>query len=148
LEADGHARRAAETREALSLFLHVAVFAEPAHHFGEDARGVLVRRMRDAVVHPLALAPRRDEARTPQVREVARNLRLVHAEHLHEEADADLARRHQVQEAQTRPVGQRPEEQFHLSFLLRHPQSTPAVFSQLPRRGFAAQAGACRATRP
>ena len=90
-QTDGRARRAAEVLQAREVFLHLAVFAEPRHDFREDLRGARVFRRGDAVVHPLALAARGDDARAAQVREVSRNLRLVHPQNFHEEADADLA---------------------------------------------------------
>src|SRR5688500_7363708 len=150
LQAHGQARRAADGLHPRAILLHLALLAEPRQDLREDARGVRLGRLSDAVVHPLAVAPRRDDARAAQVREVARNLRLALAEHLDEEADADLARRQQVQEPQPRAVGQSPEEQLHLRFpriLFRHPQSTPTTLLRRSNRTVSRQRPRRRPTR-
>src|ERR1051326_6022424 len=147
LKSDGESRRAAEVLEPREVFLHLAVFANPGHDFREDLRGARVFGRHDAVVHPLAFTSRRDDPGASQVREVSRNLRLVHPQHFDEVADADLAPAHQVQQAQTSPVGQSLEEQFHLARLLRHPYSTPTTSLRRSNRTVSRQRPPSRPTR-
>jgi hypothetical protein len=71
----------------------------------------------DAVVHPLALAPRRHNPRPPQVRQVPRDLRLPLLQYLHEVADTNLAPVHQVQQPQPRAVCQRRKQRHQIQTL-------------------------------
>ena len=69
---------------------------------------------RDAVVHPLALAPRLDDPRAAQVGQVAADLGLRLLQNFHEVADAQLLVAHQVEQAQARGISQRLEEALHV----------------------------------
>ena len=108
---DGGLGGAADFDEALAVALHFGVLVEPGAEFCEDAGGVGVCGLDEAVVHPLAFAAGGDDAGAAEVGEVARNLGLACAEHGDEEADADLVVAHQIYQSQARAVGQRPEEQ-------------------------------------
>ncbi len=74
----------------------------------------------DPIVHPLSLAPRRDNARAAKVRKVSGHLRLGSAENLDKIADADLLISHQVQEAEPRVVAESLEEPLNIECLFRH----------------------------
>lgn len=65
---------------------------------------------RYAVAHPLSIFSRVDDARSPQVGEVAADLRLAKLQRLHEIANAHFALSDQAQDAQARRVGERPEQ--------------------------------------
>ncbi len=69
-----------------------------------------MRRQDDAIVHPLAFAPRGNNAGIAQVCEVARNFGLRRVENLYKVADADFAISHQVKQAEPRGVAERLEE--------------------------------------
>jgi len=66
-------------------------------------------------VHPPSLAPRRDDASAPQIREVARNLRLTDPEHAYEVADANFAVGDQIQQAETRGIGEGAKQMIERS---------------------------------
>jgi len=66
----------------------------------EDLRCADMRGHHDAVVHPLTLAPGRDDAGVPQIRKMAGNLWLRCAQNFNEIADADFLLSHEVEEAQ------------------------------------------------
>ena len=70
----------------------------------------MLRRHDDAVVHPLAVAPGRNDAGMAQIREMPGNLRLRPAQNLHEVADANLLLSHQVEQPETRVVSERLKE--------------------------------------
>ncbi len=57
-----------------------------------------VGRHDDAVEHPLAFAPGRDDARVAQVGEVTRDLGLGTSQDLYEVADTDFLLSHEVEE--------------------------------------------------
>jgi hypothetical protein len=65
-------------------------------------------------VHPLALAPRTNDACPSQVGQVAGNLRLGAAKNLDEVANADFLVAHQVQQAQSGFVSQRLEKSLEV----------------------------------
>ena len=102
--------RAAGLREPRAVRLHGLFFLEPAQRLPQDLRSPDVRRHHDPVVHPLSLAPRRDDARAAKVGEVPGDLRLRPAKNLHEVADANLLIAHEVQEPEPRVVSERLKE--------------------------------------
>jgi hypothetical protein len=65
---------------------------------------------RYAVADPLSIFSRVDEARSPQVGEVAADLRLAQLQRLHEIANANLTFSDQAQDTQTGGVGESPEQ--------------------------------------
>src|SRR6202023_1195825 len=118
--------------------LHRRILAHPVQRLPQDLRGPDMRRHDDAVVHPLALAPRRHNPGTPQVRQKPRDLGLRLAQDLDEVADADLLIPHQVQEAQPRVVTQRLEKPLYVEGRLpRHAAIIYALTHVLSRDTFA-----------
>lgn len=107
-------RGAAGLRETRPVSLHRLVFLQPLKCLTEYLRGASVRRHDDAVVHPLALTPGRDDAGIPQICEMAGDFWLRHAENLHEVADADFLLAHQVEEPETRVVAKCLKELLHV----------------------------------
>ena len=71
-------------------------------------------------MHPQAIPPGVDEAGTPQVGQVPRDLRLRYPETLVDVADAHLAGQEQAQDAQPRRVTQRLKQPFDLDDPLVH----------------------------
>ena len=69
---------------------------------------------------PQSVAPRFDQARPSQVREVPRRLGLRNLQALVDVADADLAGQQQPEDPQPGRIGQRLEQAFHLDQLLSH----------------------------
>jgi len=76
----------------------------------KDIGGCRLARDGETVVHPAAVAPRRDDARPTQVCEMTRDFRLADPEDADEVADADLAIRDEIQEAEARGIRQRAKE--------------------------------------
>ncbi len=93
-------RRTTGLRESRTIRLHRLIVLEPAQCLFQDLRGTDVRRHHDPVMHPLSLAPCRDDARATKVSEVSGDLGLGSAENFDEIADANLLIAHQVQEAE------------------------------------------------
>jgi hypothetical protein len=60
----------------------------------------------DAVVHPLPFSPRADDTGVTEIGEMTGYLGLALFQYLHEVADADLSAVHQVEQPETRAVGQ------------------------------------------
>jgi hypothetical protein len=106
----GYARGAARTLEGLTIALHLPVDSERVEEAIENASLSPIRRPDDAVVHPLSVAARLDDAGASQIREMPRDLRLRLVQHLDEVTHADLTFSHQIQEAQTRAITERLEE--------------------------------------
>jgi hypothetical protein len=77
----------------------------------EDAGGGLVSGREQAIVHPLALPPRRNDPCPAEIGEMSRYFRLVDAKDSDEIADADLSVGDEVQQTKARGVGERPEKQ-------------------------------------
>ena len=90
--------------------LHPLVGAQRGQNGVKYGSGGDIREREDAVVHPLALASRRDDTCFPQIGQMPGDLRLAQAQNFDKVADADLVAGHQVQEAQPGGVGQRREE--------------------------------------
>ncbi len=109
---DGRLRSTTGGHEPGAIALHLGVGGHPlpevAHDLGRDR----IRRLRDAIMDPLAVSSRRDDARPSKVRQMARNLRLALAERFDEKADADLVVADHVQEPQSRSVAKRLKEAF------------------------------------
>jgi hypothetical protein len=79
-------------------------------HGGRDRIG----QGRQAVVNPEPVPPSRDEARAPQIGEMARRLRLGNVEAAVDMADADFTGRKETENAKPRSVGESLEERFEL----------------------------------
>jgi hypothetical protein len=111
--AGGHdefLRGAAGAIEFDQVNLHLLVRGQRGEDGGENGGGSLVGRRHDAVVHPLALAARGDNAGVAQVGQMAGDLGLAMTENFDKEADADFAAAHEVEQAQACGVGQRRKE--------------------------------------
>jgi len=76
----------------------------------KDLGGRRLARRRETIVHPAAVAPRLDDARPAQVRQMARDFRLADPQDSDEVADAHFAVGDQIQEAETRGIGERAKE--------------------------------------
>lgn len=113
-------RRTTGLRESRSIRLHRLIVLEPAQGLFQDLRGPDVRRHHDPIVHPLSLAPCRDDARAAKVSEVSGNLWLGPAQNFHEVADANLLISHQVKEAEPRVITESLEEPLDIECLFRH----------------------------
>jgi hypothetical protein len=77
-------------------------------------------RQHDPIVHPLSLAPCRDDARAAKVSEVPGDFRLWAAENLDEVADANFLISHQVQKAEPCVLAESLEESLDIECLFRH----------------------------
>ena len=82
--------RATNLQELLAVPLKLRMFRQRCADLAKDARGMFVRGFSETVVHPLAFAPRADDAGAPQVSQMTRNLWLADLQNYHEEADANL----------------------------------------------------------
>jgi hypothetical protein len=69
-------------------------------------------------VHPLPLAPRRDDASAAEVSQMSGNLGLRAAQNLHKITDTDLLISHEIQKPETGVVTESLEEAFHVKALL------------------------------
>jgi hypothetical protein len=109
-ELNNFFRRTVGADEFGSLGLHLFITFKRnqygAEHGGDGGVGWHV----DAVVHPLSLAPRRNNAHVSQVSQMAGYFGLALAQDFDKVADADLMADHQVQKAQTGCIGQRRAE--------------------------------------
>jgi len=65
-----------------------------------------------AVVHPAALAPRRDDTCPAQVGQVARDFWLAYSQNFYEVANANFLVGNEIEQAQARAVGQGAEEKL------------------------------------
>jgi len=81
-------------------------------HFFQDRGRDRIARRNETVVHPPPLAPRGDDARAAEIRQVTRDFWLAHPEDLHKVADANLLVGHQVEETQPRAIGQGAKEEI------------------------------------
>jgi len=104
--------RAADLHESLPIALHFDIVCEPGHHILQNSSGVSVGRLNDSIVHPLTLTPCVYDSGAPQVRQVPADLGLVRLQYLHQETDTHLVAAYQIQQPQTRPIGQRAKEHF------------------------------------
>jgi len=86
-----------DTVQPGALDLHALFIPEGIEGSVEDGCGGAIGWGHDAVVHPFSLAPRRNNARIAQVRQMTRYLGLRRTEYLNQVTDADLAIAHQVQ---------------------------------------------------
>lgn len=93
---------------ALHLGVGVHPLPEAAQGVGRDR----IRRLRDAIMDPLAFTARRDDAGSSKVSKMARNLRLALTERFDEEADANLVAADHVEKPQSRSVAKRLKEAF------------------------------------
>ena len=73
-------------------------------------------------MHPAPLAPRGDDPRPPEIRQMARNFGLAAPQDLHEVADAYLLIGYEVKEAKPRAIRQNAKEAVDGKrfFLSRH----------------------------
>jgi hypothetical protein len=95
--------------QARTIVLHCRVRGEPGPHFAKDPRCVIVMRLADAIVNPLAVAPRRNYSGAFQVSEMAGNLWLVDLQNLDQKANANFIFTDKIYQSQTRSIGKRFE---------------------------------------
>ena len=98
---------------ARSACMAFSSFSQPSVCL-QDLGSSDVRRHDDAIVHPLAFPPGRDDPGAAEVRQMPGNLRLRTAEDLHEVADTNLLVAHQVQQPEPRVVAESLKEPFHV----------------------------------
>ncbi len=105
--------RVATTRLKLrQISLHVRRLPQMSQGFFQDCGRDCSARRSETVVHPSPLAPRGDDARAAQVRQVTRDFRLADLEDLHEIADANFRVGDQVEETKPRAIGQSAKEEI------------------------------------
>src|SRR5205085_2254681 len=80
----------------------------------EDFAGRFGPGKRDRVVHPLRLSTCGHQTGIAKEGKMSRDLRLRLIEHLDEEADADLAAEHQVEQTEASPIRERLEQDFEV----------------------------------
>ncbi len=102
--ADGH--------EPGPVALHLGVGIHPVSETTHDLGRDRIRRLRHAIVNPLAFTATRDNAGASKVRKMARNLRLALAEGFDEKTDTDLVATDDVEKTQARSVAKRLKEAF------------------------------------
>jgi len=90
--------------------LHLGIVCEPRAQFAKDLCDVCVGWLSEAVVSPLAVAARGDEAGAAEVREVSRNFWLIGPQNFNARTDAQLIVTEQVNETETRWVSKRFED--------------------------------------
>jgi hypothetical protein len=73
-----------------------------------------VGRRRQPIVDPHPFAPGRHEACAPQIRQMARRLRLWHTQAVVNVADAHFPAQQQTQDPQASRVGERLEQAFEV----------------------------------
>ena len=94
-------------------------------------------RHRDTVVHPLAFAPRGDDARFAQIGQMARYFGLGLIQNLYKVTDADLSISHEIQEPQTCIVAEGLKEAFHAErFLFRSHELNYIWFDEYIQREY------------
>lgn len=72
-----------------------------------------VCRISQSVVIPVTIFACNNQTRTPQVRQMPRRLRLRNAKDAHNVANAKLTVSQQIDDAESRLVGQRSEKEFN-----------------------------------
>jgi len=70
--------------------LKLGVLCQRGADFVKDTRRVLVWRVDEAIVHPLAVASRLDDTSSAQISQVTRDLWLADFQDGHKEADTNL----------------------------------------------------------
>ena len=101
--------------EALDIPGHTLDVAERVRRNVAQRPQHRVVERREPIMDPQAVAPRFDEARSAQIREVARDGGLREAQRLVQTAHADLAVDEQRQDPQARRVGQRSKQPLNPS---------------------------------
>lgn len=102
-------RTAAGVIQTFAVALQLFVLAQRGKSALQNRRCMGLAWNRQPIVDPLPFPTRRHNSRPAQIRQVPRDLRLWRPDHLNEVADAQLLVRHQVDQAQARPVGKRAE---------------------------------------
>lgn len=90
-------RRAAGFCKSCLIRLHGLLLLQPAKRLLKNLGGSKVRRHDDAIVHPLAFPPGRDDPDAPQIGEMTGNLRLRTSEDFDKVANTDFLITHQIQ---------------------------------------------------
>ena len=103
-------------RRARSACIAFSSFSQPG--FVENLRSTDMRRHDDPIVHPLSLAPSRNDPRTTQIGQVPGNFGLRARQNLHKIADTHFLVAHKVQEAQPGFVAERLKEPFDVEGLV------------------------------
>ena len=111
LEQINPLRRAAGSVQPGEVGLHPFVLPERKQRLAKNTCCARTGRHRDFIVHPFTVAPGDNNARAPQIREMARNLGLALVQNLDEIADTHLSSVHQVQEPEPGAVRERGKQQ-------------------------------------
>ena len=101
-----------ERLEARFVILHLWLVCESCAQLAEDSGEVCIGRLSEAIVSPLAIAARGDEAGAAEVRKVPRDLWLIGPENFDTRADAQFIVAQQMNEPQAGVVSKCSEDQF------------------------------------
>ena len=94
--------------------LHFTITRQPFQCFVQDTACIWILRIQDAVVDPWPIPAGSDYPRLAQVGKMPADFRLMCLKDLNEEAHANLAASHEVEQAQPRAVRERAEEQVFI----------------------------------
>jgi hypothetical protein len=97
---------AAGLMEAQEIALHFFVLAQGVNRSLKNGGGVGIRGHNQAIVHPFAFAAGGDYSGTAQVGEMAGDFGLGRPKDIHEITDTDFLASDQIDEAETRGIGQ------------------------------------------
>lgn len=102
--------------------MHVRQLPQMRESFRQDGGSHRIARSDKAVVHPAALAARRNNPGTAQVGQMARDLWLAYAQNFDEVTDADFLAGDEIEQAQTSAVSKDAEERLDRNrlFLVSH----------------------------
>ena len=108
---------AAHLNEASAIALQLTIIGEPVTNIAKYLGGVPVGGLDHFIVHPLAITSGFDNSGPAQIRQMPRDFRLIRFEDFNEIAHADFVASHEIQQAETGSIGQRPKKQFHVESL-------------------------------
>lgn len=92
--------------------LHVRQLPQMGQSFFQYRGRDGVARRKETIVHPPPLAPRGDDARTAEIRQVTGDLWLADPEDLHKIANANFLVGDEVEETKPRAIGQDAKEKI------------------------------------
>ncbi len=110
--------------ELRQIPLHFRHLPQMGQRFFQDRGRDRIARRKETVVHPPPLAPRGDDARAAEIRQMARDFWLADPQDLHKIADANFLVGDEVEEAKARGIGQSAKEKIERErfFLPGHAQ--------------------------
>ena len=120
LELNGKSRGAANFFESGTIVFHRRIVRQPGPHLPKDVGRVRVWRLNQAIVNPLAVAPRGNHARTAQISKMPGNLRLINLQNFDEEAHANFVVSNEIYQPQTSVIRECLEQEFETIFLVAH----------------------------